>query len=78
MMKQTQRKKSFTKEEVIAALKQCAKKLGRVPTYPELRKLSKGDSQRHSQAFWHAQPGLAHGRAGGGARGNYQQHERPF
>ena len=41
-MKQTQRKKSFTKEEVIAALKQCAKKVGRVPTYPELRKMSRG------------------------------------
>jgi hypothetical protein len=40
-MKPTQRKKSLTKEEVIAALKQCARKLGRVPTYPELRKMSR-------------------------------------
>jgi hypothetical protein len=41
MTKQTQLKKSLTKEEVITELKQCAKKLGRVPTYPELRKMSR-------------------------------------
>ncbi len=41
MITPTQQKKSLTKEEVIAELKQCAKKLGRVPTYPELRKMSR-------------------------------------
>jgi hypothetical protein len=41
MMKPTQRPKSLTKEEVIAALKQCARKLGRVPTYTELRRMTK-------------------------------------
>jgi hypothetical protein len=41
MTKPTQQKKSPTKEEVITELKQCAKKLGRVPTYPELRKMSR-------------------------------------
>jgi hypothetical protein len=40
-LKQKPRPKSLSKEEVIAALKQCAKKLGRVPTYPELRKMNR-------------------------------------
>lgn len=41
MIKPTQYKKSLAKEEAIAALKQCSKQLGRVPTFAELRKLSK-------------------------------------
>jgi HNH endonuclease len=32
--------KNVTKEEVIAAIQQCAAALGHVPTYPELKKLS--------------------------------------
>jgi hypothetical protein len=41
MMKQNHRSPSITKKEVIAALHATAKKLGRVPTYPELRKMSR-------------------------------------
>jgi len=35
------RERKRLKEDVITELKQCAKKLGRVPTYPELRKTSR-------------------------------------
>src|SRR6478672_2905481 len=41
MNKPTQQKKSLTKEEVITEIKQCAKKLERVPTYTELRKMTR-------------------------------------
>jgi len=41
MTKPTQQKKSLTKDEVIAEIKQCAKKLERVPTYTELRKMTR-------------------------------------
>ena len=40
MINPTQQKKSPTKEEVITEIKQCAKKLGRVPTQYELSKMS--------------------------------------
>jgi hypothetical protein len=41
MTKPTQQKKPLTKEEVITELKQCAKKLGHVPTQHELSKMSR-------------------------------------
>lgn len=47
---QTQQKKTWTKEEVIAAIKECAAKLGRVPTQRELKLgfgLRPSDSEKH-------------------------------
>ncbi|MBZ5508366.1 MAG: hypothetical protein LAO78_23135 [Acidobacteriia bacterium] len=40
MFKQKPRKQTFSKEEIISALHACAKRLGRVPTYTELSKMS--------------------------------------
>jgi len=41
MRKHTQREKSLIKKQVIAALKQCARKLGRPPSWVELRGMTK-------------------------------------
>jgi len=41
MYKQRERQKSITKQEIITALHACAKKLGRVPSYAELSKMSR-------------------------------------
>src|SRR5260221_5998265 len=57
MYKQKERKKSLSKEEVIAALKQCAKKLGRVPSYGEARRMTRvtvGSIHKHFGTFTQA------------------------
>lgn len=57
MTKPTQQKKSLTKEEVITELKQCAKKLGRVPMHHELIEMSRitmRHIQRHFGTFTQA------------------------
>jgi hypothetical protein len=56
--------KHMTRQEMMAAIKECAVKLGHAPSQIELAKMAKITPRAHAKAFWQTQLGPARVRPG--------------